>query len=64
MPPWVSEIAKEVVVALLVAAFSWIAQLVSRLTKDLNSNFEKIRCLEKRVSDLEYDIDDLGGNRE
>lgn len=50
---WLTDIGKELVVAILTAGGSWIAHLVCRLHKDLNSNFDKIRSLEHRVKELE-----------
>ncbi len=55
------DLAKEIVVALLTAGCTWIAHLVARIAKDLNSNFEKIRCLEYRIKELE---DELWGNHD
>jgi len=53
MSPWMTDIGKEVIVALLTAGLSWLGHFVARLTRDLNASFQKIRDLENRVKCLE-----------
>lgn len=53
MSPWMIDLAKEVVVMVLTAGLSWVGHFVSGLAKDVNAFFQKVRCLEERVSRLE-----------
>lgn len=53
MNSWLIDLSKEVVVALLVSGFTWLGHHAARLSRDLNSAFQKIRDLENRVKCLE-----------
>lgn len=55
MSPWLTDLAKEVIVALLVSGFTWVGGLAIRLGRDINAAFQKIRDLEQRVRDLEHE---------
>ena len=55
MSPWLTDIGKEVIVALLTAGLSWIGHFVGRLGRDVNASFQKIRDLETRVKCLEHE---------
>lgn len=57
MSPWLTDIAKEVIVALLVSGFTWLGHLAARLSRDLNAAFLKIRDLEKQVKRMERELE-------